>query len=532
MKKRILSMMLALSMMVSFMPIIASAATSGTCGDNLTWKLDNGTLTISGTGEMKNYSGNLNQSAPWHSNIKSIKSVVIEKGVTNIGDYAFSWCNSLTSITIPNSVISIGRDAFDNCSSLTSITIPNSITSIGYGAFEACSGLTSVTIPNSLTSISDSVFSRCDSLTSITIPNSITSIGSCTFSSCSSLTSIMIPSSITSIGSAAFSNCSSLTSITIPSSVTSIGTGTFNFCSSLTSIIIPNSITSIGQAVFSNCSSLTNITILNSVTRIEPYAFSNCSSLTNITIPNSVTFIGEDAFNNCSSLENIKVDDKNKYYSSIGGNLYNSDKTKLIQYAIGKNDKTFNIPIGVTSIGKDAFSNCSSLTSITIPNSVTSIGFGTFENCSNLTSITIPNSMTSIGYKAFKDCSSLKDVYYTGTKGKWEKMDIDNNGNDDLLNATIHYNSAVPSTIYSADKVSTQITSGKLKITLNVDDNINNATVYVAFRNNGKIVDVKKATLSNLKAEVSLSSKTYTDMNIYIWNGRQQPYTYVKNIKK
>ena len=463
MKKRILSMMLALSMMVSFMPIIASAATSGTCGDNLTWKLDNGTLTISGTGEMKNYSGNLNQSAPWHSNIKSIKSVVIEKGVTNIGDYAFSWCNSLTSITIPNSVISIGRDAFDNCSSLTSITIPNSITSIGYGAFEACSGLTSVTIPNSLTSISDSVFSRCDSLTSITIP----------------------------------------------SSVTSIGTGTFNFCSSLTSIIIPNSITSIGQAVFSNC-----------------------SSLTNITIPNSVTFIGEDAFNNCSSLENIKVDDKNKYYSSIGGNLYNSDKTKLIQYAIGKNDKTFNIPIGVTSIGKDAFSNCSSLTSITIPNSVTSIGFGTFENCSNLTSITIPNSMTSIGYKAFKDCSSLKDVYYTGTKGKWEKMDIDNNGNDDLLNATIHYNSAVPSTIYSADKVSTQITSGKLKITLNVDDNINNATVYVAFRNNGKIVDVKKATLSNLKAEVSLSSKTYTDMNIYIWNGRQQPYTYVKNIKK
>ena len=500
MKKRILSMMLALSMMVSFMPIIASAATSGTCGDNLTWKLDNGTLTISGTGEMKNYSGNLNQSAPWHSNIKSIKSVVIEKGVTNIGDYAFSWCNSLTSITIPNSVISIGRDAFDNCSSLTSITIPNSITSIGYGAFEACSGLTSVTIPNSLTSISDSVFSRCDSLTSITIPNSITSIGSCTFSSCSSLTSI---------SDSVFSRCDSLTSITIPSSVTSIGTGTFNFCSSLTSIIIPNSITSIGQAVFSNC-----------------------SSLTNITIPNSVTFIGEDAFNNCSSLENIKVDDKNKYYSSIGGNLYNSDKTKLIQYAIGKNDKTFNIPIGVTSIGKDAFSNCSSLTSITIPNSVTSIGFGTFENCSNLTSITIPNSMTSIGYKAFKDCSSLKDVYYTGTKGKWEKMDIDNNGNDDLLNATIHYNSAVPSTIYSADKVSTQITSGKLKITLNVDDNINNATVYVAFRNNGKIVDVKKATLSNLKAEVSLSSKTYTDMNIYIWNGRQQPYTYVKNIKK
>ena len=104
------------------------------------------------------------------------------------------------------------------------------------------------------------------------------------------------------------------------------------------------------------------------------------------------------------------------------------------------------------------------------------------------------------------------------------------NGNDDLLNATIHYSDIAPSTIYSADKVSTQITSGKLKITLNVDDNINNATVYVAFRNKGKIVDVKKSTLSNLKAEVSLSNKTYTDIDIYIWNDRQQPYTYVKRV--
>ena len=289
MKKRILSVVLVLSMMVSFMPIIASAATSGTCGNNLTWKLDNGTLTISGTGEMKNYSVNLNQSTPWHSNIKSIKSVVIEKGVMNIGDYAFYDCSSLTSITIPNNVTSIGASTFENCSNLTSITIPKNVTIIG------------------------------------------------------------------------------------------------------------------GYA---------------------------------------------------------------------------------------------------------------------------------FKKCSNLTSITISTSVTDIYEYAFENCTNLKDVYYTGTKAEWEKMDIDNNGNDDLLNATIHYSDVALSTIYSADKVSTQITSGKLKITLNVDDNINNATVYVAFRNNGKIVDVKKATLSNLKAEVSLSNKTYTDMNIYIWNSRQQPYTYVKNIKK
>ena len=232
---------------------------------------------------------------------------------------------------------------------------------------------------------------------------------------------------------------------------------------------------------------------------------------------------------------------------------------QLVQYSIGKTDKIFNIPTGVTSIDNYAFAGCSSLTSITIPNgvtgigdsafsecsgltsitilnSVTSIGDFAFSYCSSLTSITIPKSVISIGIDAFKNCSSLKDVYYTGTREEWERIDIaadDYHGdNDDLLNATIHYNSATPSTIYSADKVSTQIVSGKLKIMLNVDDNISNATVYVAFRNNGKIVEVKKATLSNLQAEVSLSNKTYTDMNIYIWNSRQQPYTYVKNIKK
>ena len=467
MKKRILSVVLVLSMMVSFMPIIASAATSGTCGDNLTWTLDNGTLTISGTGKMKDYDREDYRPASWYSNRKSIKNIVIEKGVTNISTYAFDGCSNLTNITISNSVTSIGGFAFGGCSSLTSITIPNSVTSIG---------------------------------------------------------------------SFAFSDCRSLTSITIPNSVTSIGSSAFNFCSSLTSITIPTSVTNIAYRTFSYC-----------------------KSLKSITIPNGVTSIGEYVFAGCSSLENIKVDDKNKYYSSLDGNLYNLDKTKLVQYSIGKTDKIFNIPTGVTSIDNYAFAGCSSLTSITIPNgvtgigdsafsecsgltsitilnSVTSIGDFAFSYCSSLTSITIPKSVISIGIDAFKNCSSLKDVYYTGTREEWERIDIaadDYHGdNDDLLNATIHYNSATPSTIYSADKVSTQIVSGKLKIMLNVDDNISNATVYVAFRNNGKIVEVKKATLSNLQAEVSLSNKTYTDMNIYIWNSRQQPYTYVKNIKK
>ena len=165
-------------------------AASGTCGDNLTWDLTNGTLTISGTGAMTNYSDSESNRAPWYSSRSSITSVVINAGVTSIGNSAFYGCSSLTSVEIPNSVTSIGGNAFSDCSRLTSVTIGNSVTSIGEAAFSYCSSLTSVTIPNSVTSIGKYAFVYCSSLTSVTIPNSVTSIGDNAFYQCSSLTSV------------------------------------------------------------------------------------------------------------------------------------------------------------------------------------------------------------------------------------------------------------------------------------------------------------------------------------------------------
>ena len=250
---------------------------------NLTWKLDaDGTLTISGTGAMKNYDYNDNPSPVYNNS--NVKKVVIEDGVTSIGNSAFNECISLTSITIPDSVTSIGTYAFSGCRSLTSITIPDSVTSIGAYAFQSCSNLTSITIPDSVTSIGASAFNSCSGLTSITIPDSVTSIGNFAFSYCISLTSITIPDSVTSIGAYAFQSCSNLTSITIPDSVTSIGASAFNSCSGLTSITIPDSVTSIGNFAFSYCISLTSITIPDSVTSIGSYAFYNCKNLTTISL--------------------------------------------------------------------------------------------------------------------------------------------------------------------------------------------------------------------------------------------------------
>ena len=167
---------------------VYAADTSDKCGEDLTWKLENGTLTISGTGKMANYA--IPDDAPWFSSRRSITAVSIENGVTSIGDYAFSDCMELSSITIPDSVTSIGDYAFLTCWNLGSITIPDSVTSIGTGVFGDCYGLSSITIPNSVTSIGNYTFSGCTGLSSITIPNSVTSIGTDAFRICPNLNSV------------------------------------------------------------------------------------------------------------------------------------------------------------------------------------------------------------------------------------------------------------------------------------------------------------------------------------------------------
>ena len=305
---------------------------------DITWKLEKGTLTISGTGNMTDYNTSNFPDIPWYSRREEIKKVVITDGVTNIGNYAFYDCDALTSIEIPNSVTSIGEKAFYDCSSLPFVIIPNSVTSIGKAVFEYCTGLTSAVIPNSVTSIGECTFYSCGNLTSVTIPNSVTRIEDEAFGGCESLTSVEIPNSVTSIGEKAFYSCETLTSIEIPNSVTSIGDEAFFGCSVLTSItvekgntkydsrdncnaiietssnklirgckntVIPTSVTSIGDYAFSLCKSLPSIEIPNSVTSIEKYAFLGCVALTSVEIPNSVTRIEYGAFWNCPYLTSI-----------------------------------------------------------------------------------------------------------------------------------------------------------------------------------------------------------------------------------
>ena len=310
--------------------------------DNLTWTLTaDGTLTISGEGAMKDYNSDDNPSPVYNNS--DVKKVVIEDGVTSIGNSAFDSCRNLTSVTIPDSVTSIGKDAFEACNSLSSITLSNNITSIGDAAFYDCSNLKSITIPDSVTSIESAVFYNCTSLTSITIPDSVTSIGYNVFESCSSLTSITIPKSVTIIGSGVFDKCNNLT------------------------------------VYLESGSTLTSNALGVDESKIVSYW--NEDNLTwKLDANGTLTISGTGAM-------------KDYDYDSNPSPVYNNSDVKKIV-----------IEDGVTSIGNFAFHSCSSLPSITIPDSVTSIGNFAFESCNSLSSITLSNNITSIGDFAFHGC--------------------------------------------------------------------------------------------------------------------------------
>jgi len=423
MKKRIASILLAVMMIVTLLPLglvdtayAAETANSGTCGDNVTWRLsDDGTLTISGTGDMADFEWD---GTPWCSVSSQVKSVVIKDGVTSIGDCAFGGCISLTSVSIPDGVISIGFAAFESCSLLTGVTIPNSVTGIGDYAFGYCSSLISVTIPGSVTSIGEAAFAGGSTSVNVSRENkNYCSVDGGLYDK--QKTTIFHPGKIQN---GAFR---------VPDGVNRIGDSAFFDCTSLTSVIIPKSVTSIGSL-----------------------AFLGCIRLTNVTIPDGVTSIGDAAF--AGSSTSINVSRENKNYCSVDGGLYNKQKTTILHPGKIQNG-TFRVPDGVTSIGDYAFDGYRSLTNVTIPDSVTNICYG-----------------------AFLDCIKLTDVYYDGTASDWAKITIEE-GNEDLTNATLHCAKSAPAA--PVVKLGNSATSGKPMLTWNA---VYGATSYRIYRSTSR----------------------------------------------
>ena len=364
---------------------------SGTVGEALNWAVyDDGKLRISGTW------GQYDSDRPWKN--YSFNEVIIEPGITRIGNSAFMDCGGVTSVTIPNTVTSIDHQAFRGCKNLTGVTIPSSVTEIGGWVFYGCTNLASVTFSGGLTFIGDKAFYGCTELKSVALPNGLKTISGSAFYGCSGLTDVTIPDSVTSMEYSAFMGCSSLTEVTLPKNLTCIEYGTFSGCTSLTDVTIPDGVTSIGEYVFYGCKALTEVTLPGSVTSIGSSTFANCTELRSIVIPSGVTAINISLFSGCTSLTSV------------------------------------TIPSGVSIIDSFAFLNCTSLAEIVIPGGVKIIAYQAFKGCTNLKTVTIPKSVTKIVSSAFNACNNLEVVYYYGTNSDWDAISIEN-GNDPLLNA-------------------------------------------------------------------------------------------------
>ena len=322
MRKRILSLLLAIIMTIS-LGVVAFAdeaiVASGNCGandDKLTWTLtSNGTLTISGEGEMKDYAD-----GEWEDRKSEIKKIVIESGVTEIGCSAFTDCTSLTDVVIPDSVTCIDNSAFLRCTNLSEISLPDSVIRLGSGVFEDCTNLKSVRLPQNLTSIPYRFFFGCSRLKSISLPDSVTQIGEAAFGFCDLqeqvVQEIVSSDNITHIDARAFEGNKNIYTVHIGKNVEYIQTETFNYMST-------------------------------------------------------------PSFHDCTNLTSITVSPENQTYTSINGLLCSKDGRSLLYVPVGISGR-LDVPAGIETIGGEAMHYAFSIKIVHIPKSVKKIGSDAF----------------------------------------------------------------------------------------------------------------------------------------------------------
>ena len=318
--KRLISLLVAVCMMITMLPLSAvtafaadtSSSTGGTAsyGDyayDYTINTEDGTATITKFRVLVDGSYDI-----------TIPTDFGGLPVTAIGDDAFRDCSALKKVTIPQSVTSIGDSAFAGCHNLNSLTINDAATSIGSRAFTECPLTTTLSLGKKITTIGDHAFYYCIELKSVTIPQSVTSIGDYAFGECIHLKTLSfgeksfgenIETNIQTIGNYAFNHCNDLESVTIPQSVTSIGREAFRFCNNMKSLAINGAIESMGTGAFAGCISLEKISLGENIKTIGYSAFDSCTSinLTNVTIPENVTTIRPGTFRYCTHLEYITL---------------------------------------------------------------------------------------------------------------------------------------------------------------------------------------------------------------------------------
>ena len=417
---------------------VGVGATSGTCGSNLTWSLsDTGVLTISGTGGMSSYS--TSTGTPWETRKTSIVSVVVNSGVTSIGNCAFNSCSNLSTVSLPSGLKTIGTRAFSNCDALVSISLPAGVTSIGSYSFSDCDKLKNVDLPSSMTTIGENAFSNCSSLSNITLPENLNTIQNYAFYQ-SNLNSITLPGSLTQMGEAVFQYCSNLSSITWTGSLATVPACTFDCeyhtSNRLTEVSLPEGVTQISGGAFRGNCQLRAVYLPVSVENVLASAFANCSNLTD------VYYAGTQV-----QAEAIQVGTNNTYLTSATWHYGSSEgETEEPDHSCGDHLSWSLSDSGILSIsGTGAMTDYSgsdipwsskkmTISTVNVENGAISVGVKAFEACENLLVVNLPSTLTSVGTNAFNGCSNLTVVNYAGTSIQKASMSIGEN-NDPLTRA-------------------------------------------------------------------------------------------------
>lgn len=331
--------------------------------------------------------------------------------VTQIGDGAFSDCNSITQVNIPDSIKKVGINAFESCVSLQKIIFAGSDCTLGESAFAHCSSLTEIALPSALKTIPENAFFDCGALTSVEIPATVETIDKEAFRICSDITVFNIPASVNYIGKNAFIGCASATAYNVDggntvysslngvlygphsSSVTDKTLIQYPLGKTETNYTVESGTLIIGDSAFGGSRNITSVVLPDGLKKIDSHAFNECSALTTVNIPSTVTKISSVAFGKCFSLESISIPASVTDFSDA---FYMSGL------------KNVTIENGVKVISAKAFEKCENLETLIVPESVEKIDFGAFDGCSSLRSVDIPASVTTIGSMAFANCPDIE----------------------------------------------------------------------------------------------------------------------------
>ncbi len=481
MKRKLLSLLLALALLLTLLPQAATPARaedapvySGECGDNLTWTFDpdTGTLTIEGSGEMWGYYGDV---APWADYAEAITAVSLPEGLENIGGRAFENCTGLSSVSFPESLTEIYGFAFAGCTGLTFLSFQESVSYLGWDAFSGCTGLRSVTVLNPLCQISDSSFEDCDALTisgySGSSAEHFASLQGFPFVSLGSfwadgvcgnfltwsfdhdtgtltidglydmwdfepdydpapwydfrdeITTVCIKEGVESVGSYSFADHTALTSVLFPEGFYLIMDYAFADCTGLTSLDFPDSLMFIVSSAFSGCTGLTSVVFPEAMDTLG--GFDGCTGLTSVSLPEHLVYLDHYAFTDCTALESVTFPDS---LEGIGVCAFEgcSSLTSLI------------LPENLNYLDLYVFRDCTSLTSVSFPDSLEEISYGAFWGCTSLSTVSLPSNLKRIEQTAFLDCTSLSSVIFPDGL---EKIDDDAfNGCENLSTVTLPTN--------------------------------------------------------------------------------------------